>query len=150
MTANVQISKRLDDGTILVLAGATWDEFAATVATALDAESSEAILGSFGQLAPVSAMGAAIEAAAPLTAPDPGQHNWRGQAYNAPVRQPEQPAVAAPAPQAPPTVDQSGIPHCQHGAKQYRNGTGKTGKAWAAWMCPSPKGTPDQCEPDWR
>lgn len=37
---------------------------------------------------------------------------------------------------------------CQHGERTYRNGQGAKGP-WAAWFCPSPKGTPGQCEPLW-
>lgn len=33
---------------------------------------------------------------------------------------------------------------CKHGARSY-----KEGGSWKAWFCPSPKGTPDQCEPLW-
>jgi hypothetical protein len=40
-------------------------------------------------------------------------------------------------------------PVCFHGPRTYRSGTGKNGKPWQAWMCPSPKGTPGQCEPEW-
>ena len=37
---------------------------------------------------------------------------------------------------------------CKHGPMQLRTGAGSKGP-WKAWMCPSPKGTPDQCEPIW-
>ena len=37
---------------------------------------------------------------------------------------------------------------CKHGAMNFRTGANAKGK-WQAWMCPSPKGTPDQCEPIW-
>lgn len=40
-------------------------------------------------------------------------------------------------------------PTCKHGAMTYKEGvSAKTGKPWKAWMCPSPKGTPDQCPAD--
>jgi hypothetical protein len=40
-------------------------------------------------------------------------------------------------------------PTCKHGAMTYRTGISqKTGKEWKAWMCPAPKGTPDQCPAD--
>lgn len=39
---------------------------------------------------------------------------------------------------------------CKHGDMTYKSGvSAKTGKAWKAFMCPSPKGTPDQCEAQW-
>lgn len=50
-------------------------------------------------------------------------------------------AAAAPA---------SNAPSCQHGVKVQRTGVGKNGKPWSAWMCPAPRGTADQCEPDWQ
>lgn len=35
-------------------------------------------------------------------------------------------------------------PLCKHGPREY------VAKAnWKAWMCPSPKGTPDKCDPEW-
>lgn len=37
---------------------------------------------------------------------------------------------------------------CKHGPMKLRTGAGAKGP-WKAWMCPSPKGTPDQCEPIW-
>jgi hypothetical protein len=42
----------------------------------------------------------------------------------------------------------AGVPGqtCQHGQRQYKSGQGAKGP-WAAWMCPAPKGTPDQCKP---
>lgn len=39
-------------------------------------------------------------------------------------------------------------PSCKHGTRKHKAGTGAKGP-WQAWMCPSPKGTPDQCEPMW-
>lgn len=39
-------------------------------------------------------------------------------------------------------------PVCQHGPKQYKEGMGAKGK-WRAYFCPAPKGTPDQCPPEW-
>jgi hypothetical protein len=35
---------------------------------------------------------------------------------------------------------------CKHGAMTKRSGTGAKGP-WSGWFCPSPKGTPDQCQP---
>ena len=37
---------------------------------------------------------------------------------------------------------------CKHGAMVQRSGNNKnTGKPWTGYFCPAPKGTPDQCEP---
>ena len=35
---------------------------------------------------------------------------------------------------------------CKHGAMSFKSGTGAKGP-WKGWFCPSPKGTPDQCQP---
>lgn len=39
-------------------------------------------------------------------------------------------------------------PSCRHGQMTFRSGN-KNGKPWTAYFCPTPKGTPDQCEPVW-
>jgi hypothetical protein len=57
--------------------------------------------------------------------------------------------IAAPAPLVP--VPPSGdvfSPTCKHGVKKHKAGQGAKGP-WQAWMCPSPKGTADQCQPQW-
>jgi hypothetical protein len=39
---------------------------------------------------------------------------------------------------------------CKHGAMAYKSGVAKaSGKPWQAFMCPTPKGAPDQCEAQW-
>ncbi|QSM04331.1 hypothetical protein I3U42_13575 [Mycobacteroides abscessus subsp. abscessus] len=37
---------------------------------------------------------------------------------------------------------------CKHGDRVYKTGS-SNGKVWKAFMCPTPKGTPDQCKPEW-
>jgi len=36
---------------------------------------------------------------------------------------------------------------CKHGTLVWRESKPGAPKAWKGWFCPSPKGTPDQCEP---
>lgn len=36
---------------------------------------------------------------------------------------------------------------CKHGSLVWRESKPGAPKAWKGWFCPSPKGTPDQCEP---
>lgn len=36
---------------------------------------------------------------------------------------------------------------CKHGKRQRRSGT-KNGNTWVGWFCPTDRGTPDQCKPD--
>lgn len=65
------------------------------------------------------------------------------------------PAVAAPAPagwDAPaapapaPSFAAATVPTCAHGARTIRKGTSAKGP-WVAAFCPTPKGTPGQCDP---
>lgn len=39
--------------------------------------------------------------------------------------------------------------YCSHGEMQYKTGTSKAGKPWKAFMCPTPKGSADQCDAQW-
>ena len=36
---------------------------------------------------------------------------------------------------------------CKHGDLVWRESKSDAPKPWKGWFCPSPKGTPDQCEP---
>lgn len=56
------------------------------------------------------------------------------------------PAAPEPVPQAAPAPAAPAGQTCKHGAMTYREGQGKRGP-WRAYMCPAPKGAPDQCEP---
>ncbi|MER7445008.1 hypothetical protein [Micromonospora avicenniae] len=40
-------------------------------------------------------------------------------------------------------------PTCPHGTKAWKTGGGNGKREWKAWMCPAPKGAPDQCPPEW-
>jgi hypothetical protein len=44
-----------------------------------------------------------------------------------------------------PATTQDGF--CKHGALVWRESKPGAPKTWKGWFCPSPKGTPDQCEP---
>lgn len=57
----------------------------------------------------------------------------------------QQPAQPAPQSYGQP----SATPQCVHGPRTFKSGVNKQGKPWQAWFCPSPKGTPNQCEPEW-
>jgi hypothetical protein len=52
--------------------------------------------------------------------------------------------VAAPASNQPTSFPEG---QCKHGALVWRESKPGAPKAWKGWFCPSPKGTPDQCEP---
>lgn len=70
----------------------------------------------------------------------------------APSATPEVPAPSTwspPEPAAPPaSFSSAAIPSCQHGSRTAKSGSSAKGP-WRAWMCPSPKGDPSQCQPDW-
>lgn len=53
----------------------------------------------------------------------------------------------APQQQAAPTAGPP-APQCAHGAMTHRSGN-KNGREWNAYFCPTPKGTPGQCDPQW-
>lgn len=52
------------------------------------------------------------------------------------------PASATPAPSV------AGQRHCNHGPMVTRKGQGAKGE-WKGYFCPTPKGTADQCAPQW-
>jgi len=52
------------------------------------------------------------------------------------------PAYAAPAPSI------AGTRTCSHGTMVTRKGSGAKGE-WKGYFCPTPKGTADQCTPQW-
>jgi len=53
-----------------------------------------------------------------------------------------------PPPVATAPVSVAGQRMCQHGPMVTRKGTGAKGE-WKGYFCPTPKGTPDQCTPQW-
>lgn len=73
---------------------------------------------------------------------------------------PQQPPAAPPAPPAAPqgwgqaqpvaghSFAQAATPSCAHGSRVPRKGNGAKGE-WRGWMCPTSKGTPDQCAVQW-
>lgn len=74
--------------------------------------------------------------AAAVQAQQQAQQGWGGapqQGQQAP------PSWAQPAAQGP-------GPTCQHGPMVHRSGN-KNGRDWSAHFCPTPKGTPGQCQP---
>ena len=66
---------------------------------------------------------------------------------------PAQPVVTHATPAAPATTTPaaqpaaSAAPSCHHGPLVYREAKPGSGKSWRGYFCPSPKGTPDQCPP---
>ncbi len=50
--------------------------------------------------------------------------------------------------QGPPQGFNPGAPSCVHGQRTFREGTGKTGKPYKMWACPS-KDRSSQCDAQW-
>ena len=81
-----------------------------------------------------------VQQTAPQAAPQQ-QGGWSqqgSQQSQAPVQQ-----------QAAPPANNGEItpPVCAHGAMQRRTSKAGAARAWVAYMCPTPQGTPNQCKP---
>lgn len=77
--------------------------------------------------------------------------NKLAQVFEVPAETPTAPSQTF-APVAPPVTQAAPVtptgPVCKHGAMNHRTGTNKNnGAPWSGYFCPSPKGTPDQCPP---
>ena len=126
--ANFQVSSKLSDGRIFLIAGNTADEFKVNLTQ---------ILGDVGAEGLLSTMATSLEGV-PMS-------------YATAVGNLAQGLGATPVPSSNQTFTQSTGPSgrtCKHGEMTKRTGEGAKGP-WKAFMCPSPKGTPDQCEPAW-
>ena len=62
---------------------------------------------------------------------------------------PAAPAAAPAAQSAAPVQTEKPAPSCKHGPMTLRHSKPGAARKWSAYMCPTPKGTPDQCEPQW-
>lgn len=165
VTNAIQISKKLPDGTIVVIGADSPTDFEANVTGLLGTASGvyDEIASAFGGVTHAQAIasvasqlgGQVISDLPPALQPNwqqpvalPAPAYVRGQPY----QQPQQP-VAQPAPAQVQGIDpKTGRKLlgdlCPHGQKVLRTGVSGRGP-WAAYMCPSPKGTADQCEPEW-
>lgn len=126
--ANFQVSSKLPDGRIFVIAGDTATEFKGNLTH---------ILGDIGAENLISTMASSVEGAPTTMAQAVGN---LAQGLGATP-------VPAPTQTFSPSTGPSGR-SCKHGEMTKRTGAGAKGP-WKAFMCPSPKGTPDQCEPVW-
>ena len=126
--ANFQVSSKLSDGRIFLIAGNTADEFKINLTQ---------ILGDVGAENLISTMATSLEGPT--------------MSYETAVGNLAQGLGASPVPSSTQTFTPSTGPSgrtCKHGEMTKRTGAGAKGP-WKAFMCPSPKGTPDQCEPAW-
>lgn len=70
------------------------------------------------------------------------QKSYGGNAPAAPAQAPQQ--NSRPPQQSAPSGESKS---CKHGDMIFRSGVSqKTGKPWKGFFCPTPKGTPDQCQ----
>ena len=130
MAGNFQVSSKLPDGRIFVVAHETYAGFCEALESVVGVTESQDLLVEMGK-----SLGGAPSTLAQATA-----------------------NIVAAFPGA--TVDHTAHPtqttstvgptskSCKHGVMSQRTGSGAKGP-WKAYMCPSPKGTPDQCEPVW-
>lgn len=129
MAKNFQVSSKLNDGRIFVVAADSFADFKTNLTE---------ILGTFGAETLLTTMGASIDiiASTPTTTAQ-AVANLNTLGATAVTAGPPQTYTASTAP----------TNHfCHHGTMSRREGTSAKGP-WKAYMCPSPKGTPDQCPP---
>jgi hypothetical protein len=148
MTQALQISKRLDDGTILVIGGDTPEDFTRNATALVGGEGAADLVGLFFELIPASA--GSNPNPGPQATPEPEPDSAIAQALKVlqaaglsgtAVTNAEPAAAAGPA--------------CKHGARVFKSGQSKgkfntdgTPKEWKMWACPS-KNRDDECEPSW-
>lgn len=122
--ANFQVSSKLNDGRIFVVAADNFADFKSHLIDVLGPEGVEKVL---------TTMATSIEGA---------------PSFEQAVSTVTASLGATPASVAPQTFTPSTAPvgrNCKHGPMTKRQGTSAKGP-WKAYMCPTPKGTPDQCE----
>ena len=120
--ANFQVSSKLNDGRIFVVAADTFAEFKSHLTDVLGPEGVESV---------ITTMATSIE----------GAPSFAQAVPNVTTAIPGTTVV-------PPTSTPSTAPvgrSCKHGPMTKREGSSAKGP-WKGYMCPTPKGTPDQCD----
>lgn len=144
------------DAHLVNIQGDTYEEFVANLSRVpgdLAAAASAAIahLSGAGAVAPLTVPQPAA-VAAPVAAVAPAVVAEAAPVYAAPVAPVVAAPVAAPvaAVVAQPVGPAGAAPICAHNLPmQYRTAKPGAQKQWKAWMCATPKGTPDQCQAIW-
>ena len=129
MTGNFQVSSKLPDGRIFVVASETYVGFCEALESAVGIEESQDVLKIMAQSlsgTPNNGVQAVQNVSAAFTGAEVVHTAHPTNAGN-----------LGPSSKT-----------CSHGVMTKRTGAGAKGP-WKAYMCPSPKGTPDQCEPVW-
>ena len=146
----IQISPYLADGSMLNIQGDTTEEFAHNLKwvgeNAARIASTVSLIKGVGAVAEVLPVAETATLAEAESWARPAQEN---PTYNAPAVQQYQQVAAQSAPAYAQQAPQAVAPICKHGPMQHKSGVNGSGKAWQGWMCPAPKGAPDQCGPQW-
>lgn len=122
--AMFQVSSKLPDGRIFVIGADTFADFKIHLTDVLGPEGTEKV---------INTMSASLE----------GVSVFEAAVTNVTT------AIPGATPVAPQTFTPSTAPtgrSCKHGPMTKRQGASAKGP-WKGYMCPTPKGTPDQCEP---
>lgn len=126
----LQVSFKTASGTLINARGNTPEEVSELIQgvseLAVEVVNVERLLGGVTAVAPLSTG---------VSTTTPPVQDFSGQGF------PTTPPVS----QAPPPAQG---PTCVHGARIHKTGQSAKGP-WSAWMCPTPKGTPNQCAPAW-
>jgi hypothetical protein len=121
MTNSFQISSKLNDGRIFVVGGDNFEEFNTNLESLLGMEQATNLIAVME--ASLLNRNSTAEAVTVIN-----------NTLNTPT-------------QSTPNIAPVGKT-CKHGEMAKRTGTGAKGQ-WKAFMCPAPKGAPDQCDPIW-
>lgn len=126
-TNNFQVSSKLPDGRIFVIASETYADFKSSLAEVVGPEGVDTV---------INTMAASLEG---VTLDNKAVANVAAALGATPVATPPQTLTPSTAPTG---------KTCKHGEMTKKTGASAKGP-WKAFMCPSPKGTPDQCDPQW-
>lgn len=136
MAGNFQVSSKLNDGRIFVIAGETYEEFKKNLNSAVGEVDGDKIMDTM----------AASLVGAPTSAPTQTNPYENLDAANARIAS-AFPGSSVVNPTPPGVASAPSGRECKHGPMTKREGSSEKGP-WKAYMCPTPKGTPDQCKAD--
>lgn len=133
----IQVSPKLADGTLINLRASDKDEAERILNWAI--EKADLITAAARAFSGVSQMAQQLGGQVVEHQPAP----WSGAAQSIPAAQ--APSWSQQGSQQPGAGQRQGR-FCTHGAMAYREAKPDSGKDWRAYFCPTPKGTPGQCE----
>ena len=142
---NYVINVKTKAGTIFTVRGDTAEELTSNINSVLNAQIPDFIGGLEEALLGVTHSTPVAVAPAPAPASAVDLVTAIGGTVVAETPRPAFAPVPPPA-VAPPSL--AGQRMCNHGPMVTRKGVGAKGE-WKGYFCPTPKGTPDQCDPQW-